>query len=311
MAATTPIVLDCDPGHDDAIALLLALASPELELLGVTTVSGNQTLPKTTANALRILELVGRTDVPVHAGADRPLVREQHVAADVHGESGLDGPDLPPPLTEPRPGHAVDWLAEQIRARAGELTLVATGPLTNVALLLALHPDAAPARVVLMGGSIGEGNTTPAAEFNVWADPEAARRVFESGLDVTMLGLDVTHRALITDDHRERLRTAGEAGRVTAELLDFYGRFHRQRYPDLDGAPLHDPLCIAHLLRPGLVETRPARVDVDCGWEQGRGRTNVDWRGRPSCGPHNARVGVDVDGDAFAEILIERIASLP
>jgi len=308
--APTPIILDCDPGHDDAIALMLALASPELELLGVTSVSGNQTLPKTTANALRVLELVGRSEIPVHAGADRPLVREQHVAADVHGESGLDGPDLPPPHTEPRAGHAVDFLADTIRQHEGALTLVATGPLTNVALLLALHPDVRPDRLVLMGGSIGEGNTTPAAEFNIWADPEAARRVFDGGLDVTMLGLDVTHRALITDEHRERLRAAGNVGRVAAELLDFYGRFHRQRYPDLDGAPLHDPLCIAHLLVPGLVETRPARVDVDCGWEQGRGRTNVDWRGRRDSGPHNARVGVDVDGDAFAELVIERIASL-
>lgn len=305
-----PIVLDCDPGHDDAIALMLAVASPELELLGVTTVSGNQTLPKTTANALRILELVGRTGVPVHAGAERPLVREQHVAAEVHGDSGLDGPDLPPPRTEPRAGHAVDWLAEQIRTRAGSLTLVATGPLTNVALLLSLHPDARPERIVLMGGSIGEGNSTPAAEFNVWADPEAARRVLGSGLDVTMLGLDVTHRALITDEHRERLRSAGTVGRVAAELLDFYGRFHRRRYPDLAGSPLHDPLCIAHLVRPGLVETRRARIDVDCGWEQGRGRTNVDWRGRSASGPANAEVGVDVDGDAFAELVIERVASL-
>jgi len=305
-----PVVLDCDPGHDDAIAIMLALASPELELLGVTTVSGNQTLPKTTANALRILELVGRTDVPVHAGADRPLVREQHVAADVHGETGLDGPDLPPASTSARPQHAADYLAEQIRARDGKLTLVATGPLTNVALLLARHTDARPERIVLMGGSIGEGNTTPAAEFNIWADPEAASRVFESGLDVTMIGLDVTHRALIAEAHRDRLRTVGDAGRVAAELLDFYARFHRQRYPDLDGSPLHDPVCIAHVARPGLVETRPARIDVDCGWEQGRGRTNVDWRGRPGSGPRNATVGVDIDGDGFTALVIERIAAL-
>jgi pyrimidine-specific ribonucleoside hydrolase len=306
----TPIILDCDPGHDDAIAIMLALASPEVELVGVTTVSGNQTLPKTTANALRILELLDRTDVPVHAGADRPLVREQHAAADVHGESGLDGPDLPPPATHAREGHAVDYLAEQIRSREGKLTLVPTGPLTNVALLLALHPDARPERVVLMGGSIGEGNTTPAAEFNIWADPEAARRVFESGLDVTMIGLDVTHRALITDEHRERLRGAGNVGRVAAELLDFYARFHKRRYPDLGGAPLHDPVCVAHVARPGLVEVKDARIDVDCGWEQGRGRTNVDWRGRPDEGARNAKVGVDIDGGAFAELVIERVGSL-
>jgi inosine-uridine nucleoside N-ribohydrolase len=305
----TPIILDCDPGHDDAIALLLALASPELELVGVTTVSGNQTLPKTTANALRVLEFVGRTDIAVYAGADRPLVRDQHSAANVHGDSGLDGPDLPPPTTSARDLHAVDFLAERIRARDGHLTLVPTGPLTNIALLLAVHPDARPERVVLMGGSIGEGNTTPAAEFNIWADPEAARRVFESGLDVTMVGLDVTHRALITDAHRERLRGSGRVGRMSAELLDFYARFHKVRYPDLDGAPLHDPVCIAHVARPGLVEVREAEISVDCGWEQGRGRTNVDWRHREN-GTANAKVGVDIDGDAFAELVLERVASL-
>jgi inosine-uridine nucleoside N-ribohydrolase len=307
---TTPIILDCDPGHDDAVALMLAVASPELELVGVTTVSGNQTLPKTTVNALRLLELVGRSDIPVHAGAAGPLVREQHVAADVHGESGLDGPDLPQPTTTAKAQHAVDFLAEQIRARDGKLTLIPTGPLTNVALLLALHPDARPERIVLMGGSIGEGNTTPAAEFNIWADPEAARRVFESGLDVTMIGLDVTHRALITDAHKERLRGSGRVGHVAAELLDFYGAFHKGRYPDLDGSPMHDPVCVAHVLLPNLVETRYAFVQVDCGWEQGRGRTNVDWRGRKTSGPPNAKVGVDIDGDAFAELLIERVASL-
>jgi inosine-uridine nucleoside N-ribohydrolase len=306
----TSIILDCDPGHDDALALLLALASPEVELLGVTTVSGNQTLDKTTANALRLLEFVDRTDIPVHAGADAPLVRERHVAAEVHGESGLDGPDLPPAATVAREQHAVDYLAEQIRARDGKLTLVPTGPLTNVALLLALHPDARPERVVLMGGAIGEGNTTPAAEFNIWADPEAARRVFESGLDVTMVGLDVTHRALITDAHRERLRGVGRVGRMSAELLDFYARFHKRRYPDLDGSPLHDPVCIAHIVKPGLVEVRDAYINVDCGWEQGRGRTNVDWRHREGRDDSNAKVAVDIDGDAFAELVIERVASL-
>lgn len=310
MTSPTPILLDCDPGHDDAIALMLALASPEVELVGVTTVCGNQTLDKTTVNALRVLELLGRTDIPVHAGAAVPLVRELHTAPDVHGDSGLDGPDLPQPSTKPGDQHAVDFLADQIRGRDGKVTLVPTGPLTNVALLLARHPDARPERVVLMGGSIGEGNTTPAAEFNIYVDPEAAQRVFESGLDVTMIGLDVTHRALITDEHRERLRGAGKAGKVAAELLDFYARFHKQRYPDLPGAPLHDPVCIAHVAQPGLVETKDAFIAVDCGWEQGRGRTNVDWRGRADSGPNNAKVGVDIDGGAFAELVIERIASL-
>ena len=201
----TPIILDCDPGHDDAIALLLALASPEVELVGVTTVAGNQTLEKTTTNALRVLELAGRGDVPVAAGAGRPLVRERDVAAHVHGESGMDGPELRRPAGRARRrarGRADG--ARDPRAATAALTLVPTGPLTNVALLLALHPDARPERIVLMGGAVGEGNRTPAAEFNIWADPEAAHRVFTSGIDVTMVGLDVTHQALITRRRRRR-----------------------------------------------------------------------------------------------------------
>ena len=185
----TPVIIDCDPGHDDAIALLLALASPEIDLLGVTTVHGNQTIDKTTDNALRVLALVGREDVPVAQGSDRPLVREPHVAAHVHGESGLDGPELPPRASEPVAQHAVDFLVEHVTP---ETVLVPVGPLTNIAL--ALDRGVQPARIVLMGGAVAEGNMTPAAEFNIWADPEAAERVFHSGLDVTMIGLDVTHQ---------------------------------------------------------------------------------------------------------------------
>jgi len=306
----TSIILDCDPGHDDAIALLLALASPELEVVGVTTVSGNQTVDKTTANALRILELAGRADIPVHVGADRPFVRERDVATHVHGESGLDGPDLPPPTTAAREQHAVAFLAEQIAARAGQITLVATGPLTNVGLLFALHPEVRPERIVLMGGSVGEGNRTPAAEFNIWADPEAAERVFVEGLDTTMVGLDVTHRALITDAHTEELRGAGKVGTVVAELMDFYARFHKARYPELDGSPMHDPVCVAHLVDPGLVDVRDALIEVDCGDGPSRGRTNVDWRHREHFGAPNGKVGLDLDGDAFARLVVERIASL-
>jgi inosine-uridine nucleoside N-ribohydrolase len=306
----TPIILDCDPGHDDAIAILLALASPEIELVAVTTVSGNQTLDKTTANALRVLEFAGHGDIPVHAGADRPFIREREVAAHVHGESGLDGPELPPPSGTAREQHAVDLIAQEIRARDGRLTLVPTGPLTNIGLLLSLHPDARPERIVLMGGAIGEGNRTPAAEFNIWADPEAAQRVFSAGLDTTMVGLDVTHRALITDEHTERLRSSGRTGSMVAQLMDFYARFHRARYPELNGSPMHDPVCIAHLARPGLLAARDAFVEVDCTTGPSWGRTNVDWRGREHFGAPNAKVAVDIDGDAFAELVVERIASL-
>jgi pyrimidine-specific ribonucleoside hydrolase len=305
----TPIILDCDPGHDDAIAILLALASPEVELVGVTTVSGNQTLDKTTNNALRVLELAGRGHIPVYAGADRPFLRERDVAAHVHGESGLDGPDLPQPSVQAREVHAVDYLA-QVYGGADKPVLVATGPLTNVGLLFALHPDARPDRIILMGGSIGEGNRTPAAEFNIWADPEAAERVFKEGLDTTMVGLDVTHRALITDKHTEQMRGAGRVGGVVAELMDFYTRFHKERYPDLDGAPMHDPVCIAHLIDPTLMDVRDAFIEVDCSTGPSWGRTNVDWRGREHSSPPNAKVGLDIDGARFAQLVVERISSL-
>ncbi len=302
-----PILLDCDPGHDDAIALLLALASPELELLGVTTVAGNQTLEKTTANALSVLDFVGRTDVPVAAGAARPLVRELAVASAVHGETGLDGPDLPASARAPENLHAVDFLAEKIGACDAPVTLVATGPLTNVALLLARHPERARqlAGIVLMGGSIAEGNVTPAAEFNVWTDPEAARRVFESGVEVTMIGLDVTHRALVKREHAERLRGGGRTGRMVAELLDFYHRFHAETY-GLDGSPVHDAVAVAHAAQPGLVETLPRHVAVECGSELCRGRTVVDlWR-RTGNEP-NSHVGVGIDAEAFQELLLARL----
>jgi pyrimidine-specific ribonucleoside hydrolase len=304
-----PVLLDCDPGHDDAIALLLALASPELKVIGVTTVSGNQTVEKTTANALRVLSFVGREDIPVAAGAARPLTREREAAADVHGETGLDGPELPPPRTSPVAAHAVQFAAEKIRAHDGQVTLVATGPLTNVALLLALEPAARPQRIVLMGGAIGEGNRTPAAEFNIWCDPEAARRVFESGIETTMVGLDVTHQAIISEPFTEELRSAGRVGRLTAELLDFFGRFHARRYPELGGSPLHDPVAVAHVIDPRLLEIRPARIEVDCSEQGSRGRTNVDWRGRDGAAP-NAAVAVDLAADAFRRLLLERIASL-
>jgi pyrimidine-specific ribonucleoside hydrolase len=302
----TSILLDCDPGHDDAIALLLALASPELELSGVTTVAGNQTLEKTTANAIRVLDFVGRSDIPVAAGAAQPLVREPYVAVHVHGESGLDGPDLPPPQRVPVPQHAVDFLADRIRERDGAVTLVPTGPLTNIALLVALHPDARPERIVLMGGSVAEGNVTPAAEFNIWADPEAAARVFASGIDITMIGLDVTHKALFSQAHEERLE--GRVGELVRALLGFYGAFHRQHY-GWNGSPIHDAVAVAHVARPALVETVERGVKIEVDSELSRGRTLVDlWRRMDW--PANARVGVNIDAEGFLDLLVERLNSL-
>jgi pyrimidine-specific ribonucleoside hydrolase len=307
---TASVILDCDPGHDDAIALLLALASPELRLLGVTTVAGNQTLEKTTANAIRVLDHVGRTDVPVAAGASRPLVREREVAANVHGETGLDGPDLPGPSREPERAHAIDWIAAAVECCAGPVTLVPTGPLTNVALFLARYPELAPKleRIVLMGGAIAQGNVTPAAEFNIWADPEAAHRVFTSGVQLTMVGLDVTHQALLTSAHAERLAVAGRAGKLVADLFAFYSRFHRDRY-GWQGAPIHDAVAVADVIDDTLLDVEDCGVKVDTGPELSRGRTYVDLH-RSAGWPANCRVAVRIDSDRFLELLIERISSL-
>ena len=328
---TVPIVIDCDPGHDDAIAILLALASPEVELRGVTTVAGNQTLDKTTRNALKMLELAGRADVPVAAGADRPLERTLRTAAHVHGESGLDGPDLPEPTTRPVDIDAVDLLADLIEREAGGVAgeagdarpedrapsppggvvLVATGPLTNVALLLRRHPDVRGRldRIVWMGGSIAEGNVTPAAEFNAFVDPEAAAEVFASGIELTMIGLDVTHQALFTPAHAERLRGTGAAGRVVAELADFFLEFHRRLYR-FDGAPIHDAVAVAHVIDPTLVDTVHCNVEIETRSQHCDGRTVVDrWLVRDA--PRNAHVGIDIDAERFLELLVQRIASLP
>ena len=309
-APSTQVILDCDPGHDDAIALLLALASDEIRLLGVTTVAGNQTLAKTTANAIRVLDHLGRDDIPVAAGAPRPLVRERHVAANVHGETGLDGPQLPPPSREPEREHAIDWIARVASEASEPVTLVPTGPLTNIALALARYPELAAKldRIVLMGGAIGEGNVTPAAEFNIWADPEAAQRVFTSGVDLTMVGLDVTHRALFTPVHAERLAAAGRAGKLVADLFAFYSRFHRRRY-GWDGAPIHDAVAMAHVIDGTLLETTTCGVRVDTGPELSRGRTYADLHDRAGWEP-NCHVATAIDADRFLGLLVDRISSL-
>src|SRR3954469_10475385 len=297
----TPVIIDCDPGHDDAMALLLALGSPELEVAAVTTVAGNQTLQKVTANAIRVLDVVSEHAIPVAAGAHRPLVYEARVASEAHGETGLGGPDLPPPSRPPEPLHAVALMARLLRERPH--TLAAVGPLTNVALLLALHPELAGRieRLVLMGGAIGEGNTTPAAEFNIWCDPEAAHRVFSSGLDVTMVGLDVTHRALLTPERAEGLRSSGRAGAFVADLHAFYSRFHASSYGD-PATPVHDALAVASLIRPELLRVERLAMEIDPFLGPCRGRTVVDRRGETGREP-NAGVAVEVDGDGFIDLL--------
>jgi inosine-uridine nucleoside N-ribohydrolase len=227
----------------------------------------------------------------------------------VHGETGLDGPDLPPAAREPEPTHAIDWIAHALEASATPVTLVPTGPLTNVALFLTRYPELASKveRIVLMGGAVGEGNVTPAAEFNIWADPEAAHLVFTSGLNLTMVGLDVTHKALITPAHVEVLASAGKAGKLVADLFNFYSLFHGREY-GWDGAPVHDAVAMAHVIDPTLLETVYRGVVVDTGGELPRGRTHVDLRGRtwePNC-----HVAIDIDAERFLGLLVERISSL-
>jgi inosine-uridine nucleoside N-ribohydrolase len=300
-----PILIDCDPGHDDAIAIMLALASPEVELRAVTAVAGNAPLHHTVANAIRVLDHAGRPDIPVAAGAGRPLVQDPFTPGDVHGPTGLDGPDLPPPSRQPAAAHAIELIAEHVEASPEPLVLVPTGPLTNIALFAARYPEVAAraGRVVLMGGAAGFGNVTPNAEFNIWADPDAARRTFMSGLDVTMVGLDVTHRALIEPSHCERLRRAGRAGRLTAELVSYYGRSHA----GWAGSPIHDAVAVAQVIEPDLLTLTECHVDVDCG-PVGRGRTICDLNGTTGL-PANARVATDIV-PGFGDWLSERIARL-
>ncbi len=305
---TTPILIDCDPGHDDAIAILLAAASPELEVRAITTVAGNTTLDKTTANAIRVLDLIGWS-TPVAAGADRPLMRDLVVAENVHGPSGLDGPTLSAPTREPEPVHAVELIARTVASSDRPVTLVPTGPLTNIALFLALHPQLAGRveRIVLMGGSMGMGNVTPSAEFNIYVDPEAATRVFGSGLDVTMIGLDVTHRALLRGSDASRLAAGGKAARFVADLLGFFSR-HEPGGRGLGGAPIHDAVAVAHVIWDDLVTTERRPIEVDLG-VVGRGRTVVDRRiGTAESG--SVRVATDIDGERFTALLVERLESL-
>jgi purine nucleosidase len=309
-----PIIIDCDPGHDDALALLLALASPdELEVLAVTAVAGNVPLALTHANARMVVELAGRREVPVHAGCDAPLIRPLVTAEYVHGRTGLDGADLPAPTLPLADGHAVDVLIGLLRARpAGTVTLCATGPLTNVAHALLKAPDIGPRirQIVLMGGAIGEGNITPSAEFNIYVDPDAAKVVFEAGVPLVMHGLDVTHQALVTPARLAAIRALGTpVSAVVTGLLEFYGIYDQTRR-GRPGPPLHDPCTIAWLLRPELFSGRACHVAIETVGEHTLGRTVVDWSARRGL-PPNATVVHDIDADGFFALLTERLARLP
>ena len=310
--AARPVILDCDPGHDDALAIALAVLRPELEVLAITTVAGNAGLAATTRNAGRVLALLGRDDIPVASGADRPLVREPWVPVEFHGESGLDGADLPEPAAPAVDATALELTTGLLRAATEPVTLVATGPLTNVALLLHAAPGLRDriGDILLMGGSLGEGNTTASAEFNIWADPEAADTVFRSGIPIRMAGLDVTHQALVLPADVARLEGIGNrAGRVFADLMRFFAIHHRDRY-GWEGPPVHDAVAVAWLLEPGLVEARRLRVDVEVGDGLTRGRTVADPEGLAGR-PPNAEVGVAIDRERLMDVIVEAVGKAP
>ncbi|WP_433793983.1 nucleoside hydrolase [Actinoplanes sp. CA-252034] len=305
------MIIDCDPGHDDALALLLAVGDPRARLLGVTTVAGNQTLDKTTRNALRILALAGAPGIPVAAGCDRPLVGDLTVAGDIHGDSGLDGPDLDGPVAEPVGVHAVELMRRLITGAAEPVTVVATGPLTNVALLLRRHPEVVPGieRIVFMGGSTERGNTTPYGEFNIVTDPEAADIVLRSGVPATMIGLNVTHQALATTEIIDGFRALGtRLGDVCAELMTFFAATYHRVF-GFGHPPVHDPIAVARVLDPSIVATVAAPVAVELAGTYTRGATVVDLHGRTGR-PSDVDVAVGLDVDAFWRLLMTAVRNL-
>ncbi|MCT4739239.1 pyrimidine-specific ribonucleoside hydrolase RihA [Raoultella ornithinolytica] len=305
-----PIILDCDPGHDDAIAMVLALASPELDVKAITASAGNQTPDKTLRNVLRMLTLLRRQDIPVAGGARKPLMRELIIAENVHGESGLDGPALPEPDFAPQNVTAVELMAKTLRESPQPVTIVATGPQTNVALLLNSHPELHDkiARIVMMGGAMVLGNWQPAAEFNIYVDPEAAEIVFQSGIPVVMAGLDVTHRAQIHGLDIERFRQVGNpVATIVAELLDFFMEYHKDAKWGFTGAPLHDPCTIAWLLKPELFTSVERWVGVETQGKYTQGMTVVDYYFLTGKQP-NTTVLLDIDRERFVDLLVERLA---
>lgn len=307
---TQKIIIDTDPGQDDAVAILLALGAPELEVLGLTVVAGNVPLSLTLRNALQICELAGRPDLPVHAGCKEPLEGRLITAEHVHGESGLDGVELPEPTMPVAPGHAADFIVETIRREpAGSVTLVPIGPLTNIAEAFRRAPDVSGrvGRIVLMGGGTF-GNVTPAAEFNIHVDPLAAAEVFASGADLVVLPLDATHKALTSRDWIETVRAAGPVGAAVAGWTSSYERFDREKY-GAEGAPLHDPCAVAWLIDPTLFTGRRINVEIETGGQWTRGMTVADWWGATDRAP-NALFIRDLDRDGLFRLLADRIARL-
>ncbi|WP_416796416.1 nucleoside hydrolase [Ciceribacter azotifigens] len=314
MTARRKIIIDTDPGQDDAAALMLAFGSPEeIEVLGICVVAGNVPLRLTSRNARIVCELAGRSDIPVYEGAEKPLERPLVTAEHVHGKTGLDGAVLDEPTMAVRPQHAVDFIIETLRREEeGTVTLCTLGPLTNIGLALRKAPDIAPRvrELVMMGGGFSEGgNITPAAEFNIFVDPQAADIVFRSGIPIVMMPLDVTHQLMTTKARVTRIAAIGtHPAKVMVDWLEFFERFDVEKYGS-DGGPLHDPTVIAYLLKPELFTGRNCNVEIETTSELTMGMTVVDWW-RVSGRTPNARVMRHVDSDGFFDLLTERLARL-
>ena len=297
------IILDCDPGHDDAVAMMLAAGEPSLDLLAVTVVAGNQTLENTQRNARRVLQWIG-SDIPVYAGCCGPMVRDKIIAGDIHGSTGLDGPMFPDLLKPLEKEHAVSYLIRTLLSSDGDITVVTTGPMTNLAMAMRLEPRIAEKirRIVLMGGSYTNGNVTPAAEFNILADAEAASVCFRSGRPITMVGLDVTRKVLCYPEIVERMgRIGNPASELFVALMGHFCRTQKEIF-GWEGGPLHDPVTIASLIDPKLLTTKPMNVQIDLRSTQSYGRTNCDYFGYLRLQP-NAEVAVDIDVERFWNIV--------
>ncbi|XID90771.1 nucleoside hydrolase [Paenibacillaceae bacterium WGS1546] len=308
-ASRRKLILDCDPGHDDAIAILLAGGHPAIRLLGITTVAGNADADKTAVNALKVCEVAGMHDIPVYAGASGPLVRERLPASAVHGESGMDGPDLPAPRKRLADGHAVDFIISALRESEGDVTLVAVGPLTNIALALRKAPDIAGRlqEIVVMGGAFF-GNKTPAAEFNIYNDPEAAKVVFECGAPLTMIGLELTHQAVATPQWlAEVARLPGAVPGFVTDLYRFVTESYKKVY-GMDGAPIHDACCVAYCIDPDMITTKRCNVVIETRGEFTSGMTVIDRGGVTGRAP-NVNVADKLNGGRFWPMLLETMAS--
>ena len=308
------IILDCDPGHDDAVAILLALGNPEIEIVGITTVGGNQSLEKVTYNARAMLEAAHAHDIPVYAGSDRPLVREQEVAESIHGETGLDGVELPVPTRPLEDMHAVNFIVKTImESEPGTITLVPTGPLTNIALALRMEPRIAErvSEVVLMGGGFHEGNWSAVAEFNIIVDPEAAHIVFNAPWKLTMVGLDLTHQALCTPEVQRLIEEIGTPlAVIVSGLMDFFRKTYQDNQDFVD-PPVHDPCTVAYLIDPSVVQTRRCPLDVELHGELTLGMTVADLRGpEPSEEECHTQVATKLDFDKFWNLVIQAIENI-